>query len=166
MRKRLVIALAVAGLACLLIGPATGRAADLLPHEVSADCTGTITTPGSGSCEATFTFDKPGYVSNVDTHGNFHELLAQPGGVRLTWFDGIGNAVWQADCISPGLYIAPLGTGPFDLQSFTCSNRTLSNTYVEGTQTLHVEATTDGCFQSPTCTFHGKISISAPDSLI
>ena len=166
MRKRFTYGFVIAALAAVFAIPGSGRAADLVPHIVSAECTGTATAPVHSTCSTTFELDKAGFVSNIDTHGNFHQLLAQNGGVSLTWTDAAGNVVFEATCISPGLYIDPLGTGPFDIQSFTCTNSTERDTYVEGTQTLTVLGWTDGCVNSPACTFHGKISISAPDSLL
>jgi len=164
MRKRFGIGLAVVAVAGMLVVPSAGRAADLLPNIGSAECTGVITAPGTGSCATEFTLNAPGFVSNVDTHGNFHELLSQNGGVRLTWTDAAGNVVYQADCASPGASLD--GVGPFDIQSAECTNRVLSSTYVEGTQTLRVDAATDGCLNSDDCTFHGKIVFSDPDSLL
>jgi hypothetical protein len=143
--------------------PTAGRADTLTEVIASAECTGEVATPGDGICTATFELAEDGFVSNVDTHGNFHEFLSQNGGVRLTWIDPTGSMIWRADC--PSLGASAEGIGPFDVQSASCTNDVTQGHFVAGIQTLLVEAATTGCLPGPDCTFHGKIKISATSAM-
>lgn len=159
MKKRsMAYLLAIAALSLLTV-PLSGHAG-LVPHIIEADCEDTTTAGGNGVCTTTFEFDQAGFVSNIDTHGNFHAPLTPGGAVKLQWFDPTGALVFEANCLAAGLSID--GVGPLDVQSLTCANDTPEpREAVEGTQTLVVTAS-----GAASTVFHGNIAISAEDALI
>jgi len=163
MKKRLMAGLVASAAIAMFAIPSMGQADSLVDHAVEAECTGTTAADGSGSCTATFPFSEKGFVSILDTHGNFHApIILPPGAVSLEWIDAGGNSIYKASCLAPGLSLD--GVGPFDIQSVTCTGPgTTTAEAVSGTQTLVVTASGGGAAD---VTFHGKIAISADGSLI
>src|SRR5258706_12332621 len=108
MKKRFMAGLIASAALAMFAIPMAGHSASLVPHIVDADCTGTTNASGAGSCTTTFNFTQGGFVSNIDTHGNFHTMAQlPPGKVSLEWKDSKGVSIYKADCVAPGLYVDP-----------------------------------------------------------
>ncbi len=157
----------VAAVAVLCI-PATSGAV----HSAKvAECTGTTAADGMGVCSTTFGFAGSGFVSNLETHAHFHQLVAELGPtkfVRLQWFDAAEQLVFSSFCQDRGLSTAgttAVAMGLSDLQNVTCSSVYHRVRYAAGRQTLVVgaEATAD---PTPGDIFHGRLVISMKDSMV
>lgn len=117
-----------------------------------------LVAPAPSTFSLTGALAQSRFVSILETHGNFHELLAAPGSVvTLRWLDAAGRLVFTATC-GAGASVAG-GIGPFDNQMATCSRTYHRAGYKPGTQTLVVRASGTGAF-------HGKLVVNPSWSVL
>ncbi len=156
MKKAFLI---MAVFAAAMVLPATGQASHGF---FEMDCTGTVAAGGTAECLGETLMDGRGFVSNIESHGNFHELLAD-GSVKVEWIDGAGRLVYDSVCTLVGVSLD--GIGPFDLQNATCSNTYYRQSYRGGQQAMRVTATSNSCGDATECRFHGQLQISPSNAL-
>lgn len=155
MRRNLGVFAALAVVTALAVS-GTEAARQQASHQAT-ECYGLAKAGQSASCTSSFQLNDARFVSDVDTHANYHDYGAR-GAMTLTWLDARGRTIATYNCAGMGLP----GDGAADLTSLNCTrNGEKAAEYVIGTQKLVVTTTNVECGGTATeCVFHGRLRLS------
>ena len=156
--------------AFMLAAPVGARSLPLVSK--IAQCHGIATVNAAASrCTAQFLLTDSRFPSDIESHANFHALMAQ-GKVTIEWRDQLFALQARFVCESPGLYASAgvggngVGGGPADLSTYPNCTREISQSayFAVGVQTLVVTAEPRACHANDgsrsKCPFHGYLVLN------
>lgn len=140
--------------------PAAGQAQDPLSN-VTSECSQVIAKGGTASCTSLQYIDDGRYISAINTSANFHDAGAR-GWLTIDWYDAENKLVASYGCMGVGLP----GNGLADVSRGNCTQYGGARaTYAPGMSTIVVTAWNEWC-PADSCTFHGKVRLSAIDAVL